>query len=295
MPEQVKPLVSVIIPNYNYAQYVGEAVESALSQTYSPIEVIVVDDGSTDCSLDLLKGFGSSIKLIVQKNAGVSEARNRGVQESTGTLIAFLDADDAWFAQKLEKQVMQFELDPALGMSHVGVVDIDEQGREIRRHSDGLEGNISRELLLFERPAILGGGSGVMIRKDAFQACGGFDTRLSTSADWDLFYQISDRFRVEFIPEVLVRYRIHGSNMHGNIARMESEMLAGFEKAFKDTDDEDLRRNSYGNLHRVLSGSYFRAGEYGQFIRHALKSISFRPANVRYFLRFPLRRFSKKA
>ena len=104
----MKPLVSAIIPNYNYSRYIGEAVESALNQTYKNIEVIVVDDGSCDDSLKVLSAYVDRIKVVSQKNAGVAMARNNGVEVSTGEYVAFLDADDVWLPDKVEKQVDRF-------------------------------------------------------------------------------------------------------------------------------------------------------------------------------------------
>ena len=100
--------VSVIIPNYNYAQYVSQAINSVLNQTYSNIEIVVVNNGSTDNSLDILKGFGDRICLVNQKNLGQSGARKSGLARATGDFIAFLDADDKWESKKIEKQLLLF-------------------------------------------------------------------------------------------------------------------------------------------------------------------------------------------
>lgn len=287
-----KPLVSAIIPNYNYANYLREAIDSVLSQTYQNIEVIVVDDGSTDNSREILQDYGERIKVIFQKNQGVSPARNNGVKASKGELIAFLDADDFWLPRKIEKQVQKFSSDKTFGLVHVGVENIDAKGKSLVTLLNGLEGEVSHELLLFNRAVILGGGSGMMITRKAFEDVGGFDLRLLTSADWDIFYQISSRYQVGFVPKVLLKYRIHGSNMHSNIMRMESEMMLGFEKAFTCAINVN-RRECYSNLHRVLAGSYFQAKQYTNFIRHAFKSILLNPTNFAYFARFPLRRLKK--
>ena len=93
-----EPLVSVVIPNYNYGQYLRQAIDSVLAQTYPAIEIIVVDDGSQDKSEAIVRSYGERVRLIAQRNQGVSVARNRGVQESAGEFVAFLDADDAWYA-----------------------------------------------------------------------------------------------------------------------------------------------------------------------------------------------------
>jgi glycosyltransferase involved in cell wall biosynthesis len=290
----MNPKVSVIIPNYNYSQYVGEAVESTLAQTYANVEIIVVDDGSKDNSLELLESFGDKITVLKQQNAGVSAARNNGVANSDGEFIAFLDADDVWLPEKLEKQIAAFLNDKDLGLVHVAVQDIDAAGKNLETHFDGLSGEVSQELLLFKGAVILGGGSGIMIPRKIFEEVGGFDSRLSTSADWDIFYQISSRCKVGFIDEVLLKYRIHGSNMHGNIPRMESEMLLGFEKAFSGEKNQSIKKTAYGNLYQVLAGSHFRAGNYADFTRNSIKSLWFTPSNFAYFAKFPARILRRK-
>lgn len=290
MPE---PKVSVIIPNYNYSQYLREAIDSVLAQTVVDIEIIVVDDGSTDSSKEILDSYGERIRAVFQQNQGVSAARNHGVSLSQGEFVAFLDADDAWLPGKIERQLDLFDGDPHLGLVHVGVVDIDGDGKEIREHIDGREGSVSEDLLYFDMSVILGGGSGLMVPRRIFDEAGGFDAKLSTSADWDMFYQICRRYRVGFVPEVLLKYRVHSSNMHGNIAAMEHDMLICFEKAFAN-GHVAARGRCYGNLHKMLAGSYFRGGKYPDFARNAFLSIWNRPANLGYFLQFPLRRVRAK-
>jgi Glycosyltransferases, probably involved in cell wall biogenesis len=287
------PLISVIIPNYNYSKYLREAIESVLEQTYPNIEVIVVDDGSKDNSKEILESYEGKIKTVFQKNQGVSAARNNGAAISSGEFLAFLDADDVWFPTKIEKQVQKFLSDEGLGLVHVGVEEINADGKGIRTLLNGLEGNVSHEFLLFERAVILGGGSGFMVSRKVFEEVGGFDPRLSTSADWDIFYRVSSRYRVGFVPEILLKYRVHNSNMHANIPRMEHDMMLGFEKAFAAGASVN-RRECYGNLHRTLAGSYFHANQYLEFLRHTVKSIWNKPSNLAYFAQFPLRRLRKK-
>jgi glycosyltransferase involved in cell wall biosynthesis len=291
----MNPNVSVIIPNYNYSQYIGEAVESVLSQTYVNVEIIVVDDGSKDNSLEVLEIFGDKIKVIAQKNAGVSVARNNGVANSNGEFIAFLDADDVWLPEKIEKQIALFLNDKTLGLVHVAVQDIDANGKNLETHFDGLSGEVSHELLLFRRAVILGGGSGIMIPRKIFDEVGGFDLRLSTSADWDIFYQISSRYKVGFINEILLKYRLHGSNMHGNIPRMEREMLIGFEKAFAENPKtlQKIRNKCYGNLYMILAGSYYNSRSYVDFLRTSYKSLSHNPSKITRLANYPFRLVKK--
>jgi glycosyltransferase involved in cell wall biosynthesis len=288
-----KGRVTVVIPNYNYERFLSEAIDSVRSQTYRDLEIVVVDDGSTDRSREVIAAYGDEITAIFQNNRGVSTARNNGAQAGTGEYIAFIDADDVWLPAKIERQVARLVGGGALGLVHVAIVLVDENGASIREVRDGQEGTVAQELLRFERGAILGGGSGLIVRRSVFEEVGGFDSRLSTSADWDLFYRISSRYQVGFVPEVLLKYRIHGSNMHSNVRLMEHDMLLGFEKAFANGATAD-RRLCYGNLYKTLAGSYFRAGHYGDFARHTFKSIWNRPSNLGYFIGFPLRKINKK-
>jgi glycosyltransferase involved in cell wall biosynthesis len=286
-----QPLVSVIIPNYNYAAYLSTAIDSVFAQTWQQIEIIVVDDGSKDNSEDVLRAYGNQIRWVKQKNQGVSIARNRGVQEAKGELIAFLDADDIWLPAKLESQMTRWLADSELGLLHCGLVEFDEHDSALRSCLNGMEGWVAKEMLLLDRPVIVGASSTAVIPRNLFVELGGFDTRLSTSADWDLVYRIACRRRLGFVPEVLVKYRMHGSNMHNNVQAMEHDMLIAYQKAFAlaNAEDQQIRSLCYGNFHRMLAGSYFHAGKYRQFVRHALRSIWYRAENLGYLVGSPQR------
>jgi glycosyltransferase involved in cell wall biosynthesis len=284
------PSISVIIPVFNQDQFVAEAVESALAQTFPPAEVIAVDDGSTDESARVLAGFGPRVRVIRQPNGGVSVARNRGVAEATGVLVAFLDADDAWLPQKLERQVRRFVDEPELGLVHCGGVVVDREGKPLWERLDGMEGWVAEDFLLF-RQGWTATGSTAVVPRSLILELGGFDPQLPPTEDWDLSYRIACRRRVGFIPEALVKYRLHGANGHMNIDRMERGMLLGFRKAFESPAPQTalLRHQAYGHLHMILAGSYFHARHYGPFARNALQSLWHRPALVTRLLGFPVR------
>ena len=283
--------VSVVIPAYNQARFVAQAVESVLAQTMPAAEVIVVNDGSTDETAAVLDQFQTPVRVLTQQNQGVSRARNAGVAASSGDAVAFLDADDAWKPNKLAAQVELLEGNPELGLVHCGVEQIDSHGQVLGHHLDGMQGWVFEEMLLFRRSVILGGGSGVMLRRELFEELGGFDPSLSTSADWDFYFRAARRRPVGFVPEPLLQYRLHGANMHGNVALMEHDMLYAYDKAFREPDQQlrRLRRRSYGNLHLVLAGSYFTARKPRKIVEHALRSLAFTPENGIRLAAFPLR------
>ncbi len=288
--------VSVIIPTFNHGRFIGNAIQSVLAQTCPITEVLVVDDGSTDDTLTVVMGFGEQVGYIKQANAGVCAARNAGIRNTRGELIAFLDADDTWRPEKIAKQVSIFEADPEIGLVHCGMREVDgKSGIVIRELLDGAEGRVSENLLLWEAPAIVGPGGTIIVKRAAIEIVGGFDETINVGEDWDFCYRVARKYRVGFVPEVLVNYRSHSSNAHKNVAEMERGMGRFYEKAF-DTDDPSvlkLKNRAYGNYHRVLSGSYFQAGNYYKFAEHAIKSIHHRPTNLGYFLKFPLRRLGR--
>jgi glycosyltransferase involved in cell wall biosynthesis len=287
------PTVSVIIPTYNYGRFIAEAIESALAQSHKPAEVIVVDDGSTDDTKSVVLSFGDTVRYIKQLNAGVCSARNRGVTESGGELIAFLDADDTWEPTKLEKQVALFAADSEIGLVHSAMREFDTAtGETILLHLDGQEGWVADEMLLWERVAINGPGGTIMVSRDAFDAVNGFDEQMKVSEDWDFCYRVARKYKVGFVREPLVNYRSHAAAAHLNIREMERGMSHFYAKAFADPDPgiQKIRRRAIGNFYRILAGSYFQSGQYTDFARSSLKSLWNRPASIGYFLKFPLRR-----
>lgn len=289
--------VSVVIPAYNYGRFIGEAIRSVLEQTHPPSEIIVVDDGSTDETAAVVGAFGDAVRYNRQDNAGVCAARNRGVSESTGELVAFLDADDTWEPTNLEKQIAAFASDEEIGLVHCAMREFDgETGETIRFYMEGGEDGVADNLLLWEGPVIVGPGGGITVSRKAFDRVGGFDTRMKVGEDWDFCYRVARLFKIGFVAEPLLNYRSHHAAAHHNVENMERGMLMFYEKAFavNDPDILMLRRRAYGNFHRVMAGSYLHAGRMGKFFAHAAKSIWMRPRNLEYFLRFPLRRFTSR-
>lgn len=291
----MRPSVSVVIPCFNHARFVAEAIASALGQTRPAAEVIVVDDGSTDETGAALAPHAGRVRVVRQDNRGVSAARNAGAARATGDLLAFLDADDAWLPEKLAAQAEMFAASPALGLVHCGVEEIDAAGRPLRTRVDGLHGHVAEEMLLFRRAVVLGGGSGAVVPRALFEQVGGFDETLGTSADWDLHHRIARRAAVGFVPRVLLRYRVHGGNMHADVARTAREMQAAYAKAFAEDERlRPLRRRAYAALHTMLAGSFQAQGHTLPAVRHGLRALALDPSRIGRFLAYPVRRLQRR-
>jgi glycosyltransferase involved in cell wall biosynthesis len=290
----VTPSVSVVIPAYNHARYLAEAIDSALGQTLPAADVVVVDDGSTDDTPRVLAAYRDSVHIVRQANRGVSAARNAGAALARGDLLAFLDADDVWLPEKLEAQAARFAADPELGLVHCAVEEIDAEGRSLRTRTDGMDGRVAEEMLLFQRAVILGGGSAAVVTRARFEELGGFDESLGTSADWDLHHRIARRARVGFVPRVLLRYRVHGANMHADVARTAREMLRAYARAFAEEPAlGPLRGRAYGGLHAMLSGSFHAQGRMGPAVAHGLRAVAHDPSRIGRLLGYPLRRLRR--
>ena len=195
------PLVSVIVPTYNRGWVIGEAVDSVLAQQYSNYELIVVDDGSTDDTAAVLNAYGSRVRLLRQKNKGVSAARNAGIRSAAGSLIAFLDSDDLWLPSKLSQQVLFFEEHPDALVCQTEETWIRNgvrvNPRKRHRKPSGMIFEPSLELCLVSPSA-------VMMRRSLFDRVGLFDESLPACEDYDLWLRISCRIPVHRIPAALI-------------------------------------------------------------------------------------------
>jgi len=220
--------VSVVIPAYNCAAFVSEAVESALGQTLAPADVIVVDDGSTDGTAAVLQRFGGRIRVVSQPNRGLPAARNAGAAVATGTWIAFLDADDTWLPEKLAHQ-QAVAGDAAL--VYTDRFNVGDRGTlpAVQGHRLELyEGDIFLPLLLLGNHLT---ASSVVVRADVFRAVGGFAEHLRAAEDWDLWVRIAEAHAVAACHEPLVRYRYHGTQMSGDPRRMRDARRQVVERA----------------------------------------------------------------
>lgn len=211
-----RPLVTAIIPTYNCTAFLRKAIDSALSQTCSAMEVIVVDDGSTDDTPAVCGSYGDRIRYIRRANGGTPAARNTGLQAAHGEFVALLDHDDQWLPEKIEKQVEMMASDGRIGLVHTGgrVVNL-ASGAMTSEYLPDAESSY-HDLL---RWCIVGCAT-AMMRKSDVDAVGGFDETLSGADDWDMWIRLAWRSRVIGIREVLTEIGIHGENQGQRYKRM---------------------------------------------------------------------------
>lgn len=221
----MKPKVSVVIPAYNASQDLPETLKSVLQQTFTDFEILIVDDGSTDSTVDVARRYvesDSRVRLISQPNQGVSVARNTGLQESIGEFVALLDADDLWFPNKLAAHVQHMGRDPSLGMSFARVEFMNADGGLTGQYSNLRLRNIMPRHLYEEN--LICTPSNAVIRRATLEQAGVFDKSLSGYADIELFLRISCcGWKVEVMNDVLVRYRTSASGMSAQLSKMEEE------------------------------------------------------------------------
>ena len=275
-----QPLVSVIIPVYNGETYVADAIRSALGQTYQALECVVIDDGSTDGTVSRVREFGEAVRLVEKENAGVSSARNAGAAIARGEYLAFLDSDDVWLPDKIEAQIELFQEQPDLGLTYTGYWIVDEALQHIRVVGVPDPDDAVRNVVALEPPGIHIALTGVM-PASIFQGLGGFDERLSTSADLDLACRIATRHEVHGVAKPHAQYRQHSGQMRHDTGRMEREMSLVFEKLFTDRETPakilSLRNRAYANLYLILGASALRRGENREGVRWLLRSLRLHP------------------
>jgi glycosyltransferase involved in cell wall biosynthesis len=252
------PLVSAIVPAYNAEAFVEKALRSLLAQTYENLEIIVVDDGSTDKTAERVEGLAGNhpqIRLVRQSNHGVAAARNRGIEESRGEFIAPVDADDVWFPDAVNKLLdclLRSDLDA--GVAYAWSVIIDENGQlDGRFRCSKIEGNVLGTLICHN---FIGNASSTLIRRACLKKVGGYDESFRANGlrgceDWDLYLRIAQYYRFRAVPQFLIGYR----KPHGSMSS-EPEAMA---KSYTGVLDKVRQRHprTPGSFHRLSTSSFY--------------------------------------
>jgi glycosyltransferase involved in cell wall biosynthesis len=280
--------VSVIIPVYNRAHCIAETLESVLQQTYRDIEIVVIDDGSTDGTREALAPYGNRISYIYQDNAGPAKARNSGIMKSTGALIAFLDSDDLWNPEKIECQVEEFLRDAELGIVATNVI-IRYPDSDVPTGFEAMDTAAIRDRFLDDFLMIT---SSVMIRKTRLEEVGLFNETLYYAEDLDLFYRVARSSHARILPEYLtINKREKGKNLMtdpSKRARLVADTLACFETIFSYPENLGMKKRRNDRLHTFyrwigVSDLYARP----KFARRYLcRALMYKPWDWRIYLPF---------
>jgi len=273
-------MISVIIPTYNSKKYIGEAISSVLRQTCTDYEIIVVDDGSTDNTKDIIDTNFPQVRYYYISHHGVSRARNYGIQRARGEFIAFLDADDLWLPEKLERQIDVFNADQELGFVFTEHRVFDTNGiREatFSKKERLMKGDIIKNIFFYSHVAL----PTVMVRRQVFQEIGCFEESMKAAEDDNLWMRIALKFRIHLLDEVLVHIR----STENSLSRTTSNLYEGSLKNIELIENKypDLRnRLGRANIRRKISDInsfygyyYFTNGNYAMARRYYLKSLTF--------------------
>ncbi|OIP68988.1 MAG: glycosyl transferase family A, partial [Oscillatoriales cyanobacterium CG2_30_40_61] len=226
------PKISVVIPVYNGEKTIQKTIESVLKQTWQDFELIVINDGSQDATLEILSSIQDPrLQILSYDNAGLASSRNRGIDQAQGEFISFLDADDLWTSDKLEAQFQALQEHPEAAVAYSWTDYIDQLSQFLHsgRHIT-INGNVYQHLLVNN---FLENGSNPLIRKQALNQVGKFDTSLKAGEDWDMWLRLAVHYQFVAVPLPQILYRVSADSMSSQIKNQEIECLKVIEKAFK--------------------------------------------------------------
>jgi len=248
------PTISVIIPVYNGEITIQQTIESLINQTFIDFEIIVINDGSQDSTLDIISTIQDPrIKVFSYSNAGLSASRNRGISLASGEFISFLDADDRWTPDKLQAQLeaLQANLEAAVAYSWTDYVD--ENGQVLRSGTRiSVSGNVYEKLLVRN---FLENGSNALIRRQAFTEVGNFDESLTAAEDWDMYVRLANRYHFVVVRSPQILYRVSTTSMSTNVTKQEAASLQVIEKAFNQAPEslQHLKKYTLSTLYIYLT------------------------------------------
>ncbi|MFD3396210.1 glycosyltransferase family 2 protein [Alteromonas macleodii] len=279
--------VSVVIPCFNNRSTIGDAIQSVIDQTFPVHEIIVVDDGSTDNSVNFLPQRFPMVKLIKQPNMGVSKARNVGIQRATGEWVAFLDADDVWLPEKLGHQFEKLE---GRKWSHTNsfYFGYNQSGDTKRSDLSPLEGGDIFEALLTENFL---GTSTILIKRELLLKVGGFDENIRALEDWKLWLDIAADNPISYIAKPLVKYRVTPGSTSRNARAVypyHRQLISyALSKAKgKQARLSTLKREALSKSNLICSYIAEDSQDYNYAITCAVRSLYFQPMKISLYKRF---------
>jgi len=284
------PLVSVIIPTYNRAAYLQKALQSVKEQTYQSLEIIVIDDGSTDDTRIMLEGYEVQLRYFYQENKGISGARNTGIRNANGEYVAFLDSDDYWVPEKTAQQVELFKQHPEYGLVASRCASIRLDGSYRERNRPGKSGWILEDL--FKANFIR--TSAAMVKKECFKGIGLFDEELKECEEYDLWLRIAAQYPMGFINKSLAVYvdnpeGISNDSLTGRLYR-----LKVLEKQYlQEKIPAPLYAQRIANTCHYIGRHYIKRGEKERGLKYLLKAQKLMPVYLNNLLYLVLAYFTK--
>lgn len=286
------PVVSVVMAVYNGQRYLNESLDSVFAQTFTDYELICIDDGSEDDSINVMARYGDRVTIVRQSNSGQGAARNAGVRRASGRYIAFIDQDDRWYPDKLKQQVAALEADPHAVLVYSDSDRMDENSRLTQRAAtmserpSALASPLGR---LIEEGLVL--PSSMLVRRDAFERVGGFDAHLRGFEDFDLSARLKQRGRFLFLEEPALCYRVHqkGFSTRGGLAviRSRERFLLRMKSLYIGHDDKQRLINSMlADCYSDWGMEEMRSGNARQSRPFFLRSITCDPTKIRTYLRY---------
>ena len=275
------PTVSVIIPAFNAEEYIAETLDSVLAQTYRDYEILIIDDGSTDGTRRVLGDYEKQIRIIQKENGGPASARNVGIQHAQGEYLAFLDSDDLWHPEKLQRQVDLLDSSPRIGLVHTARIYFEDDNptcetlREIAEE-DQAEDAFAR---LFRRNFI--GNSTVMARRECFGEVGPFNEapEFLGTEDYEMWLRIAHRYPVAYIGELLSKYRLRQGQLSSKIEKAYQNEVHVIQQALRIFPDLQKRTDMsveerLGLLAFEYGRDYFVAGDFSNARQKFSESLS---------------------
>lgn len=247
------PLISVVIPVYNAEKTIRETIESVLNQTFTDFEIIVINDGSQDATVEIVSSIKDPrLKVFSYPNAGQAIARNRGISHAVGEFISFLDADDLWTPDKLEAQLKALKENPQAAVAYSWTNYIDESSKFLRQGSYvSVSGDVHKNLLVVN---FVENGSNPLIRAKALADVGGFDASVTPAEDWDMWLRLAARYQFVAVPSPQILYRVSATSSSANVFKLEAGCLPTIERAFSQVPSlEYLKPTCLANIYKYLT------------------------------------------
>ncbi|MBV6623678.1 MAG: glycosyltransferase [Rivularia sp. (in: Bacteria)] len=269
------PIISVVVPAYNSQSTILETINSVLEQTFSDFELIVINDGSTDKTLEILATVKDArLKVYSYPNGGLPAARNRGIARASGEFISFIDADDLWTPDKLELQLQALQKSPSAGVAYSWTICMGNNGESFHPGvSESYQGNVYQYLLIGN---FIASGSNVLLRQQAIESVGYFDESLKSSEDWDYWLRLAPKWDFVVVPKPQIIYRLSSGAMSSKLDVMEKYQTIVLEKAFASAPPQlhNLENRGFAYIYLFMTRLYLSRANNAKVLNKATEKLS---------------------